>query len=176
MLNQNKKPRPSSPELAARFLKPVSAQEKRCSRPDCPNFIPAGMYSCRQKFFFCSDICRKWWFRGNTWGTCSWCGKDIRVRTDNPSIKNHFCNPLHNHLFRSDHLIRGRAGSYMPVLQEYLDTYVKTHYRDRLVAHADPAQRNRAGVTSTSPETETEAWRPRPLSAQPYHASQLEIN
>jgi len=116
-------------ELYGHFLQTIGPGEKRCEKLNCPNFAPAGKYPPRQKFFFCSDAHRKWFFRGHVWGTCAWCGEAIRVRNDNPKVRNHFCNALHNHLFRSDHLIRGRAGIFMPILEEYVSTYVKIHYR-----------------------------------------------
>lgn len=122
-------PNKAGMELYSHFLKTVGTNEKPCQKPDCPNFARGGVYSSRQKYFFCSDEHRKWWFRGHTWGKCAWCGKAIRVRTDNPKITNHFCNPTHNHLFRSEHIIRARAGGFMPVLKEYLESYCKIHYR-----------------------------------------------
>ena len=46
-----------------------------------------------------------------------------------PDVKNNFCCPDHKSKFQSEQIISERAGKFMPMLSEYISTYVAFHYR-----------------------------------------------
>ena len=108
----------------------IGENEVPCSRPGCTGFAPAGEYHPRTKHFFCSEECRKKsaWFLSVPWSNCDWCTKPIR-RANRTDLKHRFCSPKCTHLFRSERVIRERAGSYFELLTEYIDSYASYHYR-----------------------------------------------
>jgi integrase/recombinase XerC len=109
----------------------IGENEKPCSRPGCTGFAPAGEHHPRTKHFFCSAECKKKsiWFLSVPWSSCDWCGGPIR-RPKRSQLKHRFCSAKCTHLFRSDGIIRDRAGSYFPLLTEYIDSFVQFHYRN----------------------------------------------
>src|SRR5215469_2986989 len=108
----------------------IGENEKPCGRPGCTSFAPAGEYHPRTKHFFCSAECRKKsiWFLSIPWSKCNWCGADIR-RPKRSHLMHRFCSAKCNHLFRCEAIIRERAGSYIPLLTEYIESFARIHYR-----------------------------------------------
>jgi integrase/recombinase XerC len=109
----------------------VAPKTRRCAGPKCTNFAPGGKYDPRQRSFYCSDRClRRHRNRGQTLVTCGLpgCGKQFyrRIRS---RVKNHFCCYDHIHKYRSARVIKERAGHFMPLLEEYIQTYARIHYR-----------------------------------------------
>lgn len=105
------------------------AGEKLCQGPGCGKAIKAGWHGPRRIRFFCSAGCEVRFQRNRQAPTtkCAYCGAGL-VRYGPVAGKNHFCNARHLGAYRSRNYAERMTGKFLPLFEEYLDSFGRFHY------------------------------------------------
>ena len=98
----------------------IGANEVRCGRPGCDNYVPEGYFQPNLQYTVCSESC--YWRR--SWEaetlTCAYppCGKEFRGR----SGYRRYCSKEHAKLHVQDQHLDSFCGGFRDLYQEYIDS------------------------------------------------------
>jgi len=106
--------------------------KKVCDNQGCGRFVPAGFHPKTARLFFCSEACRRMYFRRHQKPNCkcTYCGAAIHRKPNRLAIRN-FCSIAHIGLARTERTIRYRAGRFTKLFHEYTERFAKAHYKPR---------------------------------------------
>lgn len=125
--------KPTCMSKAAKAYRFVGCGERKCESPVCGNFIPAGKYHVRVKFFSCSAKC--WTLRkpkGSILMTCA-CGCGIQfLRASHRPSKSGlaFFSPRHMGDYVIEKYLQQSCGPFRSIADEYFNGVATVRYAD----------------------------------------------